>query len=156
MKFNYAQAKKEFEAEWAEIEKICRCEGMKDSDLALLREFYLAEFNSNRRNSRYQACGVDYLDLISNPEDRETNYGISLAVQYDCFDGHSRYWWIETIADERLEKRVSSLSIYEKELLTLKFKEERTYKEMSTILHIPMPTVISQVKKLCNMLGGTV
>lgn len=153
MKFNYAREKRDFEVEWEETASVCKHSGMSDSDLAKLRETYLEAFNSDRKNYRYRAHGVDYCDLISNPEDRVETGGIGLAVQYDCFDGHSRYWWLEVLSDPRLLKKITSLSIYEKELLTLKFKEQRTYKEMSIILKVPLPTVASQVEKLCKVLG---
>lgn len=152
MKFNYAQARKEFEAEWAETDAICRSNNMPECDIEKLKETYLEIFNSDRRNYRYRAFGVDYFDLIANPDDRSDPYGTSLAVQYDFFDGHSRYWWLENISDARLSKKIQKLSVYEKELLTLKFKEQLTYQEMEVILHIPDSTLFDQVEKLKKQL----
>ena len=90
--------------------------------------------------------------MIANPDDRSDPYGTSLAVQYDFFDGHSRYWWLENISDARLSKKIQKLSVYEKELLTLKFKEQLTYQEMEVILHIPDSTLFDQVEKLKKQL----
>lgn len=152
MKFNYAARRREFVNEWKYIEKKCLAEGIPAEDIAEARGESWQDVKSDRRFAMHTAAGVDYEAIIIDPTSDYSHGGTRIAVEYDFFDGHSRYWWIEHPRSDLLASRVRWLSDFEKELLTLKYVDGFTYQEMEAILNVPDSTLYDQVQRLMSRL----
>jgi len=152
MKFNYARRKREFDREWKRIEELCALAGTAPEAIAKARKDTWNEVKSDRRFAMHTASGVDYDAITTDPSTDYSQGGTRIAVAYDCYNGHSRYWWIENPSDERLTAKISHLTNYEKELLTLKFYEQRTFQEIEKILHVPDATLYDQVERLIKLM----
>ena len=152
MKFNYASRKREFINDWKHIRKICLAEGISAEDIAKAKAESWEDIKSDRRFAMHTASGVDYEAIIIDPISDYSHGGTKIAVEYDFYDGHSRYWWIENPRSDLLASRVRWLSDYEKELLTLKYVYGFTYQEMESILNVSDSTLSDQVQRLMSRL----
>ena len=152
MKFNYASRKREFVNEWKYIEKMCLAEGIPATDISVAKTESWAEVKSDRRYAMHTAAGVDYEAIITDPTSDYSTGGSCVAVSYDFLGGHSRYWWIEHPHNDQLASKVRWLSDYEKELLTLKYVDGLTFREMESILNVPDATICDQLQRLISRL----
>lgn len=152
MKFNYAFRKREFDREWDRIEKLCLAEGISAEAIAEARKESWEEVKSDRKYASHTVDGVDYESIVIDPASDYSSGGTRIAVGYDYYDGHSRYWWIENPANSALADAVVSLTDYDKELLTLRFKEKYTLEEMEFLLHVPSVTLWRRLERLCALL----
>lgn len=152
MKFYYAFRKREFDTEWKYIEKMCLAEGISAEAIAEAKEQSWKEVKSDRRFAMHTAAGVDYEAIIIDPASDYSSGGTRIAVEYDFYDSHSRHWWIENPSNNQLSLLDINLSNYEKELLTLRFKDNCTLEEMEAILGTPIVTIWRQLERLLNSL----
>lgn len=90
----------------------------------------ISEFR--KRSARPQTFGVDLSD------DRV----LKIASDLDIEAGVDR-----NLLAEKLRKVIGGLGIKSRDILILKFFEEKDYKEISDILKIPMGTVASRISK---------
>lgn len=156
MKFYYAFRKREFDSEWKYIEKMCLAEGIPAADIAKAKEQSWSDVKSDRRFAMHTAAGVDYESIIIDPASDYSSGGTRIAVEYDFFDSHSRHWWIENPSNSQLSQLDINLNDYEKELLTLRFKDNYTLEEMEEILGTPSVTIWRQLGRLLKSLRSNI
>ena len=154
MKFNYAYRKREFDREWDRIEKLCLAEGISAMEIAKVREECWAEVKSDRRFANHTADGVDYNAIITDPTSDLSTGGSRVAVSYDYFDCHERYFWIDNPENPVLWGLAQKLNDYEKELLTLRFKDGFTNEEIGQQVGLAESTVRYRIRKILLLVPG--
>ena len=154
MKFNYAFRKREFDREWDRIEKLCLAEGISAEAIAEARKETWEEVKSDRRFARHTADGVDYDAIITDPSSDLSAGSSHIAVAYDYFDCHERYFWIDNPENPILWGLARQLDNSEKELLTLRFKEGFTNEEIGQRIGLAESTVRYRLRKILLLVPG--
>lgn len=131
MKFNYALKKREFDREWDRIEKLCLAEGISAEAIAEARKETWEEVKADRRFALHTVPVVDYHLINTDPVSCLSAGSSQIAVAYDYVNCHERYFWIENPENPILWGVAQQLNRFEKELLTLRFKDEFTYEEIA-------------------------
>lgn len=154
MKFNYQSEKRKFEERWREAEKMCREEGMSDSDIEKLKEHDLAEF----RRERIFCLHNQYINNYEFDDGYESDEGRNpylmrfsgQLTREDVYFDDDRYGRIQQLGDEELAAKVIGLGEKRIELLTQYVFDEQTQKELADSYEITRSSIadrISIIKK---------
>ncbi|MDD4474356.1 MAG: sigma-70 region 4 domain-containing protein [Eubacteriales bacterium] len=127
-------------------EAIYRKEGMSDDQIAEIRLFDEKIFNSNRTYARHvqSLTSSDFEKRISDDVEStlldQFKNKLSVTID-DDYRSFSRYWWIEEIENEKLAKQIKHMNKKDIEILTLIVVDEKTHKEIASMLGISVRTI---------------
>jgi DNA-directed RNA polymerase specialized sigma24 family protein len=155
MGFNYGLERKKFEREWTKLRKEYAEAGMSDEAIQQMYEYDLSVFNRKRADAKHEQPFVGKMceDIEENDQSKSALYEkfadeLSYEDTYSFAEG--RFSWIETIENEELYQKVSSLSNNDKEILTLLAIDEFSVTEIARIQNKAISTIwekIARIKK---------
>jgi len=136
MSYNHGREFKKFEARQRRLRRQYERLGMPETDIKVLYQADLQEFNSDRRNEEHDPVRLDDCEPLVAQED-------------GCY---SRLWWVEEIDNAALAKRLKSLPETDLELLTLYAIEGHSQPDIAMMLSVNQSNVSRRLGKLKNFL----
>ena len=121
-----------------------RALGMTEEQIKEMYEFDLEQFKSERRH-RMHTQSLQVEEFEENDADESDNTLLNeffdeLTCTIETSGDKSRYWWVEEIEDEALERRVKGMASEEIEMITLLVFEGYTQIEASQKMGMPYRT----------------
>ena len=137
MTFNYGAEKRKFEKVWAKLEKTYAEAGMEPEAIKAMREFDWEIFKSERNEALHTQEFAIPESANEEMDDCESplyeKFLEQLSSEYDTYGSHSRYWWLDELTAPGLTIGVPTLTLEDKELLTLYIVDELTVREIAEI-----------------------
>lgn len=144
MSWNNGYETKKFEARQKKQAEEYRSLGMTEEQIKEMYEFDLEQFKSERRY-RMHTQPLQVEEFEENDADESDNTLLNeffdeLTCTIETSGDKSRYWWVEEIEDEALERRVKGMASEEIETITLLVFEGYTQIEASQKMGMPYRT----------------
>lgn len=157
MSFNYGLERKKFEREWTKLRIEYAEAGMSDDAIQQMYEYDLSVFNRKRADAKHEQPfdGLQDSNKDEVLEDRNPlmeKYFKSLIVEDSYFVSSDRFSWIETIQNEDLYNKLSSLSNNDKELLTLIVIDELGIREIARMQNKAASTISEKFNRIKKIL----
>ena len=156
MKFNYTYENKKFIEKQKKQAEEYRKQGVSEDDIKAMYEFDREQFNSERRYREHTQplVSVDIYNDESkvSKSDLLSDIMSEMAVSQEETGSPSRYWWIETINNDRLAEALKALSVTDKEILTLYFVEGYVQSEIGERLGTTQKQISRSLKRIIKSL----
>lgn len=155
MTFNYAVEKRKFEKVWAKLEKTYAEAGMEPEAIKAMREFDWEIFKSERNEALHtQEFAIPESTDEDTGDCESPLYDIfleQLSSEYDTYGSHSRYWWLDELTAPCLTIGVPTLTLEDKELLTLYIVDGLTIREIARYLNLQKSTISERLQRIFSL-----
>ena len=159
MGFNYGLERKRFEREWAKLRKEYAEAGMSDDAIQQMYEYDLSVFNRKRADAKHEQPCVGKMCSDAEEDDESKSalfekFTNELSYEDSYAYGEERFDWIESLTNEFLYEKVSSLSESDKELLTFLVEDGLTKREIAKMRGVTEQAIGQKIKRLKKLLSN--